>query len=84
MGWNHRILAHEDNNDIFLQVHEVYYDNDGKPEGYTEKAVGVSGDSLKSITWTLNKMKECRKKPILWAGDKFPSEYNDKQKKASH
>jgi hypothetical protein len=27
------------------------------------------------MRWTLNKMKECLKKPILLAGDDFPKEY---------
>ena len=75
MGWNHRILAHEHRGEIELRIHEVYY-KDGKANGYTENAVSIGGEDLKAITWTLNKMKECRKKPILWAGDKFPNEYH--------
>lgn len=75
MGWNHRILAHEHSGEITFQIHEVYYDESGIPNSYTANAVGVTSESLKGITWTLNKMKECRKKPILWAGDKFPNEY---------
>jgi len=74
-GWNHRILAHKYKDEIFLEIHEVYYDSDGKPNGYTEKPISVGGENLKAITWVLNKMKECRKKPILWAGEDFPSEY---------
>ncbi len=76
MGWNHRILAHEHKGEIYLKIHEVLYDKDGKPNGYTKDAITVGGEDLKSITWTLNKMKECRKKPILWEGDKVPKEYN--------
>ncbi len=75
MSWNHRILAHETNGEIYLQIHEVYYSAKGKPNGYTQNSVSVGGDDLKSIKWTLNKMKECCKKPVLWAGKKFPSEY---------
>ena len=43
--------------------------------GYTTNGVSVGGDTIKSITWTLNKMKECRAKPVLFAGDRFPDEY---------
>ena len=75
MGWNHRILAKKYKEDLFFEIHEVYYNKDGVLDGYTKNAISVGGDSLKSITWTLNKMLECRKKPILWAGDDFPSEY---------
>ena len=75
MGWNHRILAHEDGEEMYFQIHEVYYDKEGNPNGYTTNGVSVGGDTIKSITWTLNKMKECRAKPVLFAGDKFPNEY---------
>lgn len=74
--WNHRILAHDINGEIEFRIHEVYYDKNGTPNGYTMKDDLVYGDSLKSITWTLNKMLKCCKKPILCAGDKFPQEYN--------
>lgn len=78
MGWNHRILAHEIDGEIYLQIHEVHYSEKGIPNGYTENAISVGGEDLKAISWTLDKMKECTKKPILWAGDKFPDEYIDK------
>ena len=58
-----------------LQIQEVYYDKEGTPNGYSTNGVSVGGDTIKSITWTLNKMKECRAKPVLCAGDKFPNEY---------
>jgi len=74
MGWNHRILAHEFKGEIFLQIHEVYYNENGIPDSYTERAISVGSETIKGITWTLNKMLECRNKPILWAGDKFPCE----------
>ena len=78
MGWNHRILAHEDGEGMYFQIHEVYYDKEGTPNGYSTNAVSVGGDTINSITWTLNKMKECRGKPVLFAGDKFPNEYKNK------
>lgn len=31
MCWNHRILAHKNGDDWFFQIHEVYYDETGKP-----------------------------------------------------
>jgi hypothetical protein len=75
MSWNHRVLAHEFKDEIYFQVHEVYYDDEGKPHAHTANAVSIGAESLKDIKWTLNRMKEALKKPILWAGDKFPNEY---------
>lgn len=75
MGWNHRVLAHKYQEEIYFEIYEVYYDKNGIPNGYKEKPVTIGGENIKGIRWTLNKMKECLKKPILWAGDDFPKEY---------
>lgn len=76
MGWNHRVLAHESEGEVYLQIHEVYYDDDGKPNGYTQNAVIVgSVVDIHGIKWTLMKMTECLEKPILYAGERFPEEY---------
>jgi len=78
MGWNHRILAHKHKGKVYLSLHEVFYDKKGKPDGYTENPITVVGEDLKSIKWTLKKMKQCSKKPILWAGKKFPKKFKNK------
>ena len=80
MSWNHRLIAHieenenENEEEVYFQIHEVYYDNDGEPEGYTKNGVSVGSDSLEGINWVLDKMKECIDKPIFLADD-FPKEY---------
>ena len=73
MSWNHRILAHENNGEVYFQLHEVYY-KDEVPNSYTANPITVGSESLKGIKWTLNKMQDAVKKPILWAGEKFPNE----------
>ena len=75
MSWNHRILAHKDENEIILQIHEVYYDKEGKPNGYNANGASVGAETLEGINWVLDKMKECANKPILSADD-FPNQYN--------
>ena len=75
MSWNYRVLAHKYEEEIYFEIHEVYYDENGIPNGYKEKPVTISGENIKGMRWALNKMKECLKKPILWAGDDFPKEY---------
>lgn len=81
MGWNHRILAKEQilssgEKHYYFAIHEVYYEDD-KPISHTELAVDVGGESIRSITWTLTKMLKARKKPILWAGGRFPEEFKE-------
>ena len=73
MSWNHRILAHENNGEVYFQLHEVYYKNE-VTDGYTANPITVGSETLKGIKWTLNKMQEAVEKPILWAGEKFPNE----------
>jgi hypothetical protein len=75
MSWNYRVLAHKYEEEIYFEIHEVYYDENGILNGYKEKPVTISGENIKGMRWALNKMKECLKKPILWAGDDFPKEY---------
>lgn len=73
--WNYRLMAHESKDEIYFEIHEVFYNKKGKPDGCTMNPVTVGGESKKGIKWTLKKMKKACKKPILWYGDKFPKEY---------
>ena len=82
--WNHRVLAHEQpDGSIYLQVHEVHYE-DEKPCSYTESPITIGGEDVKSLKWTAQKIydsvlvlgSKIPKNKILWAGDKFPTEYN--------
>jgi len=77
--WNFRVLAHKEGEDVLLQIHRVYYDEQNKPVAYSEKGVEVYSESVEGIEWVLNKMKECLTKPILSAKD-FPNEYISAQK----
>lgn len=74
MGWNYRILAHKHNEEVELSIHEVYYNDNDIPDSYTKFPVSVNSDSPKGIKWSLNKMQDALKKPILWAGKEFPKE----------
>ncbi len=74
MSWNYRVLAHRYIGTISLQIHEVYYDDNGVPVGHTENGVSVNGDDLHSLELRLDRMKIALSKPILMAGDEFPKE----------
>lgn len=77
--WNYRILAKEIDNDISFSIHEVHYDDNGIPVGFTENPTDVLtyssyGDPVESIKWILDAMRLASEKPIL-DYDKFPSVY---------
>ena len=74
MTWNYRVLAHEHDIEIILEIHEVFYDNEGNPDGYTENC-SVIGVDMREIEYALDMMSSATEKPILWAGDRFPQEY---------
>ena len=76
MEHNHRLLAHETNGDIHFQIHEVHYDGNGEPQAYIPDPVCVVGSNVFGVNLTLNKMQACIKKPILYAGDRFPNTYD--------
>ena len=73
--WNHRVLAIQYKNEVFFQIYEVLYNDDNMPNGYIENPISIGSESIEGIKWQINRIKECLKKPILWAGDKFPQEY---------
>jgi len=77
--WNHRVLATQYKDEVFFNVHEVYYNDDNTPNRYTKDPISIGSESIKGIKWQINRIKECLKKPILWAGDKFPKECKENE-----
>lgn len=79
MTWNYRILAHKYKDEVYLEMHEVYYDEEGIPNSYTLNSVGPHSSDIEGvdgIKLRLRRMLEATKKPVLWADDKFPMECN--------
>ena len=80
--WNYRVMVKEFPNGILeCNIYEVYYDDDGVPNGCTMNAVTPGGFDMKlggfdDLISTLDWMKLATEKPILWYGDKFPQVYN--------
>ncbi len=76
MHWNYRLidLSHENAGDPWVQVQEVYYDDDESLLGYTDVSVG-SEDS-EGLRVTLNRMLQALDKPVLKISD-FKGESNE-------
>lgn len=77
MSWNHRILAKQSGEEVFYQMYEVYYDENGKPNGYGENGVVVGGSEVNHIKWQLTMMKYALKEPVL-SLDNFPEQFKKK------
>ena len=54
----------------------VYYDKKGKPESYSTDAERIECESINELLSILNRMKRSISKPILWAGDQWPGEFD--------
>jgi hypothetical protein len=75
--WNYRILAHEHDGEVTLQVHEVHYDETGKPKSYSETPAKIMGDTVRELRHvaTMILLDLGMRRPILWAGDRWPEVY---------
>lgn len=79
ISWNYRvmefILEDVEGKPTYRQIHEVYYDDDGKPSMYAEEAATVYWEELKGNDphWQLDMMREALSKPVLHDSD-FPTQ----------
>lgn len=68
MTWNFRLVKHTDPKlkDVWYGVHEVFYNDAGKPWTMTQEPVQVDGESLKEVVAYLNLIKrDLQRLPIL-------------------
>lgn len=65
MSWNYRVLKTEDGEDDFYQIHEVYYDKQGKVNGYTKNGATVAGNDIANVKSVLMKMLSCLEKDVI-------------------
>jgi len=82
MSWNYRIIAHENSTETILAIHEVYYDENGKPKMYSDEYAEVScdeEDGMEVMHSIIERMKFAFTKPILCGGEDFPKEYELKK-----
>jgi hypothetical protein len=74
MTWNYRVMRFPDGH---LAVHEVYYDDRGRPVGYTEHPVSFAVDAAEGFQALIESMKQALgdalERPILDAATVDPS-----------
>ena len=71
MEWNHRVMKSKDGDDDYYQIHEVYYDKEGKVDGYTARGTSPCGNSLQELKEDLERMLNCLNKEVLDYEDKI-------------
>lgn len=70
MSWNYRLIHKRDvfpggGTGDYFGVHEVYYDDAGNVMHWTERAVGVSGETVKEAQQVRIRMLEAWHQPTL-------------------
>ncbi len=73
MGWNHRIIKDvcQVTGETYLATHEVYHNDNGIPNSATIQPISFLFEDIKSLKWTVDRIKECLGKPILeWNEEK--------------
>jgi hypothetical protein len=68
MSFNHRVMRHRDLDGTFVyQVHEVFYDDDGKIDGWSSGPAKPCGESLGELMRDLQHMRDALALPVLCA-----------------
>ncbi len=65
--WNYRVIKEEfpEHNEDSYQIHEVYYDDDGKIEGWTQSPVAPCGYTFEELREDIRYQLIAFRKPIL-------------------
>ena len=61
MYWNYRVVVKDGN----CSIYEVYYDDNGRIEAFTEEPVGPSGESLEELRQDLEYFQLALDQPAL-------------------
>jgi hypothetical protein len=72
MTWNYRIIELQTGDETHRAIHEVYYDDDGKPNAYTENPASVwwyADEEEGAPARILERMQEALLKPVLTEKD---------------
>ena len=70
MTWNYRVLYHKHAQpEPYHALHEVFYDDNGRPNSYTRDPIDVTAESEQELLRTLARMLgDARRRPALVVG----------------
>jgi hypothetical protein len=63
--WNYRVIEKGSEDYKYYEIHEVYYDADGKIIAWTENPVDLHIEAVADIKFLMKRFKKAAKKPIL-------------------
>ena len=65
MTWNHRLIRDTKDGETWYGIHEVFYEDDGEPNGCTVEAVSVVGETVDECKEILEWMIAACSKPVI-------------------
>lgn len=65
MTWDYRVIKYNTNGNVYYKIHEVYYNEKGEIELYTEEPIEPHGDTLEELIKDIEFMAEATKKPVI-------------------
>jgi hypothetical protein len=65
MSWNYRVLKTEDQHGTHFGIHEVYYDESGRPRMYSESPMSPYGETLEELADDLKRFSSAFTRPVL-------------------
>ncbi|HLH27187.1 MAG TPA: hypothetical protein VK066_32105 [Chloroflexota bacterium] len=69
MYWNHRVIRSRRDGEDWYAIHEVYYDDEDRPEACTAIPEAVEGESLEELDRYLAWMRASLRQPVLTVDD---------------
>ena len=77
--WNNRIVKHEKDDTVWYAVHEVFYNDNGGINGYTEDPITILGETVEDVKSQLEMItKDIEKHEVIDASTvKFEDWYNE-------
>jgi hypothetical protein len=77
MGWNYRVMIYKNSlNQLFYNIFEVQYDENGVPVSYHPDPVELESDSRTDMSAVVELISKAFKKPTLKMWD-FPYVYDE-------
>ena len=69
MTWNYRVMRIVTADEVSHGVHEVYYDEQGRPKMYSSEPCPIYGETLEDLTSEIRRFEAALKLPVLTPED---------------
>ena len=65
MSWNYRVMRRHDVDGYVFAIHEVFYDDAGKPDSWTAEPSWPQGETFRELTEDIANYQRAFQRPVL-------------------